>query len=106
MRIGLAEVEPIMSAQIADSSPWLTLLFSAMGVALGWAYFAALRHGVKLYVTGGTLLKGLYWMLARLAGAAVFFTFVVRFGVWPLLGAFIGFLAARQIAVRGVRRRA
>ena len=106
MRIGLAEVEPIMSAQIAGSSPWLTLLFPAMGAALGWGYFAALRHGVKLYVTRGAALKGSYWMLARLAGAAVFFAFAARFGAWPLLGAFIGFLAARQIAIGGVRRRA
>lgn len=95
-----------MSAHLAQSSPALALLFSAGGIALGWGYFAALRHGVKLYVTRGALLKGLYWMIARLAGAALFFAFAVRFGAWPLLGAFIGFLAARQLAVRDARRRA
>jgi hypothetical protein len=95
-----------MSAHLAQSSPALALLFSAGGIALGWGYFATLRHGVKLYVTRGALLKGLYWMIARLAGAALFFAFAVRFGAWPLLGAFIGFLAARQLAVRDARRRA
>lgn len=93
-----------MSAELASPSPWLALLFSAGGTVLGWGYFTALRHGVKLYATPGALLKGVYWTIARLAVAALFFSFAVRFGAWPLLGAFIGFLAARQIAVRDARK--
>lgn len=94
-----------MTRGLASASPWVAMLFSVGGIALGWGYFAALGHGVKLYVTRGALLQGLYWMAVRLALAAAFFAFALRFGVWALLGAFIGFLAARQIAVRGARRR-
>ena len=95
-----------MSGHLASSSPWLTLLFSAGGVGLGWGYFAALRHGVKLCVTRGAPLPGVYRTLARLAAAAAIFALAARFGAWPLLGAFIGFLAARQLAVRAAGRRA
>lgn len=82
------------------------MLFFVGGVALGWGYFVALRHGVKLYVTRRALLQGLCWMAARLAVAAGFFAFAVRFGAWAPLGALIGFLGARQIAMLDARRRA
>jgi hypothetical protein len=86
--------------------PWLAVLFAAGGLAFGWGYFAALRRGVDAYAARGAVLRSLLWMLARLAGAALFFAFAVRWGAWPLVAAFLGFFAARQIAVRAARRAA
>ena len=86
--------------------PRLAVLFAAGGLAFGWGYFAALRRGIDAYAARGSVLKSLLWMLARLAAAALFFAFAVRWGAWPLVAAFLGFLAARQIAVRAARRAA
>jgi len=86
--------------------PGLAVLFGAGGLAFGWGYFAALRRGIDAYAAQGAVLRSLLWMLARLAAAALFFAFAVRWGAWPLVAAFLGFLAARQIAVRAARRAA
>jgi hypothetical protein len=86
--------------------PWLAALFAAGGLAFGWGYFAALRRGIDAHAARGSVFKSLLWMLARLAAAALFFAFAVRWGAWPLVAAFLGFLAARQIAVRAARRAA
>ena len=86
--------------------PWLVALFAAGGLAFGWGYFAALRRGIDAYTVRDAVLQSLLWMLARLAAAALFFGFAIRWGAWPLLAAFLGFLAARQIAVRTARRAA
>lgn len=92
-----------MTAHSPLAAPWLALPFAAMGVALGRSYFAALRRGVAAY-TAAQPLRSIGWMLARLAAAALFFAFTVRWGPWSLLGAFAGFLTARQLAVRVARR--
>lgn len=84
----------------------LAVLFSAGGLAFGWGYFAALRRGIDAYAAQRAVFKSLLWMLARLAAAALFFACAVRWGAWPLVAAFLGFLAARQIAVRAARRAA
>jgi len=84
----------------------LAVLFAAGGLAFGWGYFAALQRGIDAYAAQGAVFKSLLWMLARLAAAALFFVFAVRWGAWPLVAAFLGFLAARQIAVRNARRAA
>ena len=83
--------------------PGLAVLFAAGGLAFGWGYFAALRRGIDAYAARGSIFRSLLWMLARLAAAAIFFAFAVRWGAWPLVAAFLGFLAARQIAVRAAR---
>jgi len=84
----------------------LAVLFAAGGLAFGRGYFAALQRGIDAYAAQGAVVKSLLWMLARLAAAALFFVFAVRWGAWPLVAAFLGFLAARQIAVRPARRAA
>ena len=61
---------------------------------------------IDAYTAQGSASKSLLWMLARLAATALFFVFAVHFGAWPLVAAFLGFLAARQIAVRAARRAA
>lgn len=93
-----------MSPHPPGADPWLALLFAAAGLLFGWGYFAALRRGVAAYTDKGAIRRCVGWLLARLATAALLFAFAVRWGAWPLLAAFMGFLAARQIAVRAVRR--
>ncbi len=95
-----------MTMHLRAVDPWLAALFAAAGLAFGWGYFAALRRGIDAYAVQGAVLQSLLWMLARLAAAALFFALAVRWGAWPLLAAFLGFLAARQIAVRTARRAA
>jgi len=94
---------------IADASlPWLMLAAAALlgGVAFGLLYFAALRRAVDAYVVhrgwGGPLLL----TALRLVGAAVAFGLAARLGAVVLLVAFLGFLAARAVALRNARRAA
>lgn len=95
-----------MTAHPLGAAAWLTLLSAAMGLAFGRAYFAALRRGVAAYTAAGAhmLWKSIGWLLARLAAAAVFFALTMAWGAWPLLAALLGFLAARQLALRAVRK--
>ena len=82
---------------------------SAMAVAgltLGLCYFALLRRTVGLYGSGCRGLAPVALTVARLAGATVFFAFAARLGALSLLAVFVGFLAARMIALRGARRAA
>jgi len=88
------------------TEPRLAVLLAAGGLAFGWSYFAALRRGIDAYTAQGSVFKSLLWMLTRAAAAVLFFVFAVRWGAWPLVAAFLGFLAARQIAVRAARRAA
>lgn len=89
---------------IAALRPAVLLLASA-GFAVGLAYFASLRRGVaRLALVRHAWLPYLLWALARIAAAALFFTLAVHWGVPALLAACAGFLAARQLALRAVRR--
>jgi len=86
--------------------PWLALAAAALlgGVAVGLLYFAALRRAVDACATrrgwGGPLLL----TALRLVGAAVAFGLAARLGAVVLLAAFLGFLAARAVALRNARR--
>jgi F1F0 ATPase subunit 2 len=79
-------------------------LLAAAGFLLGTAYFAMLRRGVRLSVAGGAWSPYMLLALVRTVAAAIFFAFAVRWGVPALLAAFVGFLAARHLAVRAARR--
>jgi F1-F0 ATPase (N-ATPase) AtpR subunit len=76
----------------------------AAGFAVGLAYFAALKRTVKLFGSGGGRLMAAALIIGRLAGMAVFLGLAAMLGAVPLLSAFLGFLAARAVAVRAVRR--
>ncbi len=76
------------------------------GLLLGAAYFAALRWTVDLFSAGSGRAMPAALTLGRLAGAAVFLAVAARFGALPLLGAFVGFLVARSVALRFTRRAA
>ena len=93
-----------MMRAAAGADAWLAVLLAAGGLIFGWGYFAALRRGVVAYVAHNRGWRAVAWTLARLAAAVLFFGLAVRAGAWPVLAAFLGFLAARQIAVRAARR--
>ncbi len=80
-------------------------IWGAAGLLAGFAYFAALSRTVALFASGGGWLGPVALTLVRLAAAAGFFVFAVRFGATPLLAAFAGFLAARAVALRRARTR-
>jgi N-ATPase, AtpR subunit len=79
-------------------------VFAVLGIALGTAYFASLRRGLRIPAAGHAGLQYLSWAAARIAAAGLFFAFAVRWGLPAILAAFAGFLLARQVAVRAARR--
>ena len=81
------------------------LVLAIAGFTAGLAYFASLRRGVaRLVRVRHAWLPYVLWALARIAAAVLFFTLAMHWGVPALLAAFVGFLAARQLAVRAERR--
>lgn len=94
-----------MNLQPSHADPQLLVLClcAAAGLVVGCGYFAALRRGVGLIVARGAAVWSVLWVLVRVGGAALFFALVVRWGAMPLLAAFLGFLAARHLAVRTAR---
>jgi hypothetical protein len=89
----------ILAANLAS-----TALFAIAGLAFGWAYFAALRGTIDVYVAGQRRFVPAILTLARIAGATVFLAVAVQFGARPLLTAFLGFIAARVLALHAARR--
>jgi F1F0 ATPase subunit 2 len=73
------------------------------GVALGLAYFAALRWNVTLYLSPGSTRKAIALHLARLAGIGVGLYLAARGGAGPLLAATLGVLVARVALTRPPR---
>ena len=77
------------------------VLFIFAGSALGALYFALLRETASLRP-----LPALSALAARIVVATAFFLAAARFGAAPLLAAFAGFLVARALALRIMRRAA
>jgi len=75
-----------------------------VGFAFGLLYFAMLRRGVRLFITGESWRRGLSLTLGRLAFALVFLVLVTRLGPLALVIAFAGFLVARVVAVARASR--
>ncbi|MFZ1988322.1 MAG: ATP synthase subunit I [Alphaproteobacteria bacterium] len=74
------------------------------GIALGFVYFAALRHSVtRLENQGGWRLIVLFSLL-RIGCAIAAFALLAKLGAVPLILAAGGFLLARMIAVRRVQK--
>lgn len=76
------------------------------GLAFGFAYFAVLRRTVDLYSAGHGLLMPAILTLLRPAAAILFLGVAARLGALPLLISFMGFLLARAMSLRVVRRAA
>ena len=77
---------------------------AAAGLVFGLVHFAALRQTVELYSAGRSPLAAAALTLGRIIVAIVFFGLAARLGSLPLLSAFLGFLLARTLALRGPRR--
>jgi len=82
----------------------LVAAMAVAGLALGLAYFAALRRTAMLLGAGGSRLRPLLLTLARIVAAALAFFVAARLGAAPLLAAFLGFLTARELTLSWVRR--
>ncbi|HTY49028.1 MAG TPA: ATP synthase subunit I [Steroidobacteraceae bacterium] len=72
------------------------------GFAVGVGYFALMWHGVQA-TRAAQAWRAAALMLARLALAGVFLWSMARLGRGCLLAAFLGFLAARLVALRRLR---
>lgn len=93
-----------MMTHDTSASLWAAVpVLAAAGFAVGVAYFASLRRGVRLSTASHAWLPYMLWALARIVAAALFFMFAVRWGMPALLAAFAGFLFARLLALRGAR---
>ena len=75
-------------------------VFLALGVALGVAYFGALRWNVSLYCGGERIALALSIHILRLLAAAAIFIPVARSGLAPLLSTLAGFQLAKLLAIR------
>jgi F1F0 ATPase subunit 2 len=76
------------------------------GIALGLAYFTAMRWSTDAFVKGDDWRQALLLTLARLAGAGIVFVIIAQAGAVALLSAFVGFLVARALALSSARENA
>jgi len=87
--------------------PWLGVALALpYGLAVGIAYFLALRANARLYLDAGPVWKPIALMLGRLLGAVGLLGALVPFGWAPTLAGLAGFTAARPLVVRWSDRRA
>jgi|GEM_PF-2214495 len=78
--------------------------FLALGIGAGTFYFLLLRRSVDRFVRHGAALQALPMLLARAGAAVLVFWIAAQAGLWPLLAAGAGFLAARSAVVLVARR--
>lgn len=81
----------------------LAALLALTGFAFGMAYFALLRRSVELFAAGRGYLIPATLTMARIGAAVILLGLAAKLGAPALLGAFIGFLAARKVALRTKR---
>ena len=94
-----------MTGVVSISTLIPAAIMASAATAFGLAYFTVLRWTVDLYCANyGGALAPVALTLGRIAGAVIFLALAARLGAEPLIGAFLGFLVARAIAVRSVRR--
>ena len=74
--------------------------FVLIGALLGAGYFDALRFNVERYLSGRSLGPAVALHLGRLLLGGVGFALIALSGAVPLLGALLGFLFARAVALR------
>ncbi len=80
------------------------VLFAGLGIAVGVAYFAALRYNVVLYVERGLGWPALVLHGGRIVAAGLVFWLVAFEGAAALLATMTGFLAARFVLLHRARR--
>lgn len=77
---------------------------AAGGLVLGLGYFMALQWTADLYGSGRSRIAAGLLTIGRIAAIVLFLVLAARFGALPLLTAFLGFLVARGIALRTMKR--
>ena len=82
----------------------LAMIAGCAGFALGLAYFAMLRRTVASLATRRGWMRPLSLTLGRIAAAVILFAGAAKLGAAALLAAFLGFLAARALALGAARR--
>ncbi|HUN76367.1 MAG TPA: ATP synthase subunit I [Steroidobacteraceae bacterium] len=93
-----------MTAHSLNASLALAAPMAALGVIVGRCYFGLLRWSIARYLTAGDgAAQGAALALGRILCAAALLVIPARLGALPLLGAFLGFLAARTWALRTTR---
>ena len=80
---------------LRDGAPFVLL-----GALFGAGYFTALRLNVERYLSGRSPGPAVALHLGRLLLAGVGFALIAQAGAVPLLGALVGFLLARSVALR------
>jgi F1F0 ATPase subunit 2 len=80
---------------LGDGAPFVLL-----GALIGAGYFAALKLNVERYLSGRSPGPAVALHLGRLLLAGVGFALIAPSGAVPLLGALLGFLLARSLALR------
>ena len=93
-----------MNSNTVLASVPLGLAMAFAGIAVGLVYFAALRRTSVLLTTSSGWMAPLAFTAVRIGGVVVFFALAAKLGAAPLMVAFAGFLSARAIAIRLVRR--
>lgn len=81
----------------------LAVAMALIGLAVGWAYFRALRRTVELFAAGRDWRAAAALGFVRIAGAVVVLALMARLGAIALLSGFVGFLLARMIVLRATR---
>jgi F1F0 ATPase subunit 2 len=71
-----------------------------VGLALGVAYFTALRWNVRLYLTPGGRAAGIALHVGRLAAVTAVLWLAARAGAAPLLAVALGIVVSRPLAIR------
>lgn len=82
----------------------VAMLAASAGFAFGLLYFAALKRSVAMFADARGVLAPLGLTLARFAAAVVLLGLAAQLGAAALLAAFVGFLLARNLALRLARR--
>lgn len=77
------------------------ILFALLGFGLGLVYFTLLRRSLAGPLSPARVAVH---AVLRLGLAAAVLVFAARAGAWPLLATFAGFLAARVLATRQIRK--
>jgi F1F0 ATPase subunit 2 len=93
-----------MNGDIPSSTITLASGAALAGLALGLVYFHALRRTVELFATGRGRFGPIVLTLGRIAGAFIVLVFMARLGAAALVASFLGFVIAREVAVRRERR--
>lgn len=82
----------------------VALLMAFVGLASGMVYFRGLRLGVDIFVAGHGWLMPTGLTIARITGLIGILSLATLLGPIALIACFLGFLLARAITLRSLRK--